>query len=115
MANAKPNLPAEGPTQDDCGRLMLHLRTDYIPALRVEVDFYQVGAVGWGVKLEVVDDGLSGVDGKTVVNVWSAKTLFQRSLYISTADLYDLLMVAYRTIDRFFEGGEAFAPARRVK
>lgn len=115
MAIAHPNLPAEGPTQDDCGRLLSTLRTEFIPALRVEVNFYSLGSIGWGLKLEVLDDSAAGVDGKEVVNVWSAKTFGQRMLYIRTADLYDSLIVAYRQIERYFELGEAFAPARRVK
>lgn len=115
MAIAHPNLPTEGPTQDDCGRLLAHLRAEYIPLLRVEVNFYSLGTVGWGLKLEVLDDSAAGVDGKEVVNVWSCKTFGQRMLYIRTADLYDLLILAYRQIDRYFELGEAVAPARRAK
>lgn len=115
MSNAVAHLPAEGPTQDDCGRLLLHLRSDYIPHLRLEVGFYEIGKAGRGIKLEVLDDGLSGVDGRDIVNVWAKKTLGNRMAYVSMAEIYDLLMTAYRTIDRFFEEGEAFAPERRVK
>lgn len=115
MSLTKANLPTEGPTQDDCGRLMSTLRSEYIPALRIEVDFYQVGAVGWGVKLELLDDAAFTANGEEAVNVWSAKTLFQRSLYIRTQELYDLLIIGHRVIDKYFEEGEAFAPARRVK
>jgi len=115
MANPLVHLSTEGPTQDDCGRLMAHLREDYIPGLRVEVDFYKIGQAGWGLKISTLDDSLAGVDGQQLVNVWSEKTLFQRSLYIRTQELYDLLMTAYRAIDRYFAEGEAFAPARRAK
>jgi len=115
MSRLVPSLPAEGPTQDDCGRLIVHLRKDYIPALRVEVNFYELGKVGQGLKLEVLDESAAGVNGEEVVNVWASKTFGQRIQNISTNDLYDLLMTAYRQIDRFFTLGEAFAPVRRVK
>jgi hypothetical protein len=115
MSNAIPHLPVEGPGQDDCGRLLLHLQVDYIRDLRLEVGFYELGRAGRGLKLEVLDDRPEGVDGKSVVNVWAIKTFGQRISNISTNEIYDLLMTAYRTIDRFFELGEAFAPTRREK
>ena len=115
MSTHSARLPAEGPGQDDCGRLMHYLRGDYIRYLRIEVGFYRVGASGWGIKLEAVDDGLSGVDGTLVTNVWSEKTLFQRQQAISTTDLYDLLITAHRRIDKFFELGEEAAPIRRER
>lgn len=115
MGTHHANLPVEGPGQDDCGRLMVHLRKDYIPALRVEVNFYELGSIGQGLKIEVLDDHPAGVNGEEIVNVWATKTFGNRIRSIGTGDLYDLLMMAYRQIDRFFELGEAFAPARRVR
>ncbi len=115
MSTNRANLPVEGPGQDDCGRLLSYLRNDYIRNLRIEVGFYPVGSVGHGLKLEVLDDGLAGVDGQAVVNVWAQKSLFNRQAQISMAEMYDLLMTAYRHIDKFFELGEAAAPTRRVK
>lgn len=115
MSNAVPHLPIEGPTQDDCGRLMLHLQVDYIRDLRLEIGFYDLGKSGRGLKLELLDNRPEGVDGKEVVNVWASKTFGQRISNISTREIYDLLMIGYRTIDRFFELGEAYAPARREK
>jgi hypothetical protein len=34
--------------------------------------------------------------------------------YVSMAEIYDLLILGYRAIDRYFAEGEAFAPERRV-
>lgn len=114
MSNAIPHLPVEGPGQDDCGRLLLHLQVDYIRDLRLEVGFYEVGRAGRGIKLELVSSGLAGVGGDDVLNVWAKKTLGQRLAYVSLAEIYDLLMLGYRAIDRYFEQGEAAAPERRV-
>lgn len=115
MSNSTVHLPTEGPTQDDCGRLLLHLQVDFVRDLRLEVGFYDVGRAGRGIKLELVSDGLGGCDGRDCVNVWAKKTLGQRMAYVSMADIYDLLMSGYRAIDRYFEQGEAFAPERRAK
>jgi len=114
MSTHHSRLPVEGPGQDDCGRLMYYLRDDYIRRLRVEVNFYHVGAAGYGIKLEAIDDGLSGVDGEVVVNVWASRALFGKLTAISTAELHDLLLSAHRAIERYFELGEAAAPIRRV-
>lgn len=115
MTNHVANLPVEGPSQDDCGRLLVHLRKDYIPDLRIEVNFYELGKAGQGMKIELLDDSAAAVNGEELVNVWGAKTYGQRIRNISTNELYDLLMMGYRQIDRYFELGEAFAPVRRVK
>lgn len=115
MSNAIPHLPVEGPTQDDCGRLLLHLQTDYIRGLRLEVGFYDLGRAGRGLKLELIDDSAAAINGEELVNVWATKTLGQRISNISMAEIYDLLMMGYRVIDKYFELGEAFAPARRQK
>lgn len=114
MRTNKPNLPVEGPLQDDCGRLFAHLHNEYMPDLRMEVSFYQIGSIGMGMKIEVVNDSLVTLDGQNTINVWATKTFGQRVQNISTNDLYDLLMIAYRQIDRYMRDGEAFAPVRRV-
>jgi hypothetical protein len=115
MRGSKANLPAEGPLPDDCGRLVAHLRNEYMPDLRIEVNFYNLGAAVWSMKMEVLNDSLVTLNGEETVNVWAVKTFGIRINSISTNDLYDLLMTAYRSVDRFMRDGEAFAPARRVK
>lgn len=115
MRSPVPSLPVEGPSQDDCGRLLLHLQDDYIRNLRLEVGFYDLGRSGRGIKLELIDDSATGVDGSDLINVWATKTFGQRIGYISMAEIYDLLMTGYRQIDRFFSLGEDFAPVRRAK
>jgi hypothetical protein len=115
MSNSVVHLPVEGPGQDDCGRLLLHLQVDYVRDLRLVVGFYEVGRAGRGIKLELVSGGLGGVAGEEVECVWSKKTLGQKMAYVSMADIYDLLMSGYRRIDKYFAEGEAFAPERRVK
>jgi hypothetical protein len=91
------------------------LQREYIPGLWVQVSWYQIGKDQYGLKLELLDNSLHQVDGQPAVNVWSAKTFGNQLHLISEAQLYDLLIVGYRTIERFFSEDEAAAPARRAK
>jgi len=115
--NSSPttHLPASGPGPGDCFRLFRTLQREYIPGLRVEVSWYQMGKDLHGLKVELIDDAAMTVDGAAAVNVWSTKTFGNQLHLISEAQLYDLLIVGYRVIEKYFEHGEAFAPARRVK
>lgn len=79
------------------------------------MNWYEFGKDLHGMKLELIDDSAVSVDGREMVNVWSTKTFGNQLHLISEAQLYDLLIVGYRQIERFFEHGEAFAPSRRVK
>jgi hypothetical protein len=114
-SSANSHLPSAGPGPGDCYRLLTTLKHEYIPGLRVELSWYPVGKEQHGLKLELLDDSLVTQDGKDLVNVWAAKTFGNQLHLISEAQLYDLLIVGYRQIERFFAVGEAAAPARRVK
>lgn len=108
-------LPGSGPESSDCFRLFRTIQREYIPGAWVQVSWYEFGNKLHGLKLELLDDSLHQVDGQPAVNVWSAKTFGNQLHLISEAQLYDLLIVGYRAIERFFEQGEAAAPARRAK
>jgi len=109
------HLPATGPESGDCFRLFRTLQREYIPGLRVEVNWYEFGNKLYGMKLELIDDSAHQEDGQQLVNVWSAKTFGNQLHLISEAQLYDLLIVGYRAIERFFDEGEAAAPLRRAR
>jgi hypothetical protein len=115
--SSSPNgrLPSNGPGPGDCFRLFHTLQREYIPGLRVEVSWYQLGKDLHGMKVELLDDAAMTMEGAPAVNVWSSKTFGNQLHLISEAQLYDLLIVGYRQIERYFEHGEAFAPARRAR
>jgi hypothetical protein len=115
--SSHPNgkLPTSGPEPGDCFRLFRTLQREYIPGLRVEVNWYEFGNHLYGMKLELLDDSAMTLDGGQLVNVWAMKTFGNQLHLISDAQLYDLLIVGYRAIERFFEQGEAAAPVRRAK
>lgn len=114
-SSSNSHLPAQGPGPSDCWRLMRSLQREYIPGLRVEVSWYEIGRDLHGMKVELLDDSAMTLDGQQLVNVWSTKTFGNQLHLISEAQLYDLLIVGYRQIEKYFEHGEAFAPARRAK
>jgi hypothetical protein len=114
-SSGDPRLPSRGPTADDCFRLYRTLQREYIPGLRIELSWYEFGEGLHGMKVEAIDDSAVTFDGIHYVNIWAAKTFGNQLHLISEAQLYDLLIVAYRQIEKFFEQGEAFAPARRAK
>jgi len=114
-SNSNHHLPSSGPESGDCFRLFRTLQREYIPGLRVEVNWYEFGNKLYGMKIELLDDSAMTLDGGQLVNVWSTKTFGNQLHLISEAQLYDLLIVGYRAIERFFELGEAAAPVRRAK
>lgn len=114
-SSSNHHLPTEGPGSGDCFRLFRTIQREYIPGAWVQVSWYEIGKSQHGMKVELLDESLHQVDGLPAVNVWAAKTFGNQLHLISESQLYDLLIVGYRAIERFFEQGEAAAPARRQK
>jgi len=114
-SSSNSHLPTEGPGPTDCFKLLRTLQREYIPGIWVQVGWYEIGHMIHGMKVELLDDSLHQVDGVPAVNVWASKTFGNQLHLISEAQLYDLLIVGYRAVERFFAEGEAAAPARRVK
>lgn len=104
-----------GATAADCGRLWRTLTNEYIPGLQLLITPVYESDDSACIRLEVVDDSLISVDGSLAVNVWSCKEFRNKLYLISNDQLFDLLITAYRVIERYFELGDAAAPPRRVK
>lgn len=102
-------------TVGDCGRLWSTLIREYIPGLRVELTILPHDPNSCSIRLEVVDDSVMALDGSLLVNVWAVRDFHNPLHLISSIALFDLLIDSYRAIDRYFELGEAAAPARRGK
>jgi hypothetical protein len=105
-------LPTTGPNAGDCLRLWSTLTSEYIPGLTLELAPFETPGKQVGIRLRVVDTSYPRQGRIKSVNIWATKT-FQNELYlISVAQLFDLLIVAYRAIDAYFTLGEACAPLR---
>ena len=94
---------------------MATIQKDFIPGVWVQLGWYEFGNGLHGMKVELVDDSAVTISGERVLNVWATKTFGNQLHLISEAQLYDLLIVGYRQMEKYFEHGEASAPARRVK
>lgn len=115
MSGSMTRAAGASATVGDCGRLWSTLINEYIPGLRVELQIIPHDPTSCSVRLEVVDDSVMALDGSLLVNVWASKEFHNPLHLISSIALFDLLISAYRQIDRYFELGEAAAPARRGK
>jgi len=111
----KPHLPTTGPNMGDCLRLWRTLTEEYIPGLRLELRPVETPDHQVCIHLQIVDSSYHQEGSDEVVNLWATK-LFRNELYlISVAQLFDLLIVAYRAIDGFFTLGEALRPPREKR
>jgi hypothetical protein len=103
---------AASATLDDCARLLSTLRNDYISGLKVEINFELSERNDGCMVLQLVD--YSGVPAPTDNgrSVWAELRFYNQLHLISCGSLFDLLIVGYRVIDRFFETGEDNRPRR---
>lgn len=115
--NSSPSarVPVDGPNVGDCFRLMRSIQRGWIPDARVELSWFEIDHKTWGMRAELVCDSAVIIDGVQYINIFAEKTFYNQLHLISTGQLYDLLIVGYRAIERYFEHGEAAAPNRRVR
>jgi hypothetical protein len=104
-----------GVTASDCARLWSTLTTEYIPGLRIEVRILESATGQVYLSVEVVDDSLESLNGSPLVNIWASREYVNPLYLISRDQLFDLLIVAYRTLDGYFTNGTPSAPTRRPK
>jgi hypothetical protein len=113
MSTIKPAHKAGGASADDCARLWATLTTEYIPSLRVEMRVHQDPSAGAYLLFEVVDDSAQDDGGSPLVNIWATREFHNQLYLISMAQLFDLLISAYRQIDGYFTIGSPYAPTLR--
>jgi len=102
-------------TYGDVARLWITLTHEFIPGLQLLITPRSNSEGEAWLQVEVVDSSAISVGGTEQYNIWASKE-FHNTLYlISVGQLFDLLIVAYRTIDQYFREGERFAPPRRDK
>lgn len=104
-----------GANAADCARLWNTLTTEFIPGLLFVIKPVTKDKETGYIEIAVVDQSVHQIDGEALENVWAVKEFHNQLHLISVGQLFDLLITAYRTIDRYFELGEAAAPLRRVR
>lgn len=106
MSRNGPSLPAQGPALGDVARLWSHLTTEWVIDLEIRLE------PGWStaeipfLQVSVVSSRLSENRGGVYVHTW-AKRVFNGVDYKGSYNqLYDLLIVAHRAIERELMGTE---------
>lgn len=115
MSSNSPSLPKTGPSAPDIGRIWATLRKDLVSDCEIVIRPVTFQGEVTHLFLELISPSLLQVDGQETVFVWSSKTFSNPFHLITTGQLYDLLIVGYRVMEKYFEQGEAFAPTRRAR
>lgn len=115
MSGLKPVAGDRGASAADYGRLWQTLITEMVSDLQVVIIAEQDQNGFDLIAVEAVSPSLHQIDGVDLVNVWARKEFRNQLHLISVGQLFDLLITAYRVIDRFFDEGEAAAPPRRKR
>lgn len=113
MLRQNSSSPATGPNAGDIGRLWLTIKQDMAEDAEIVIRPVTDVSDQTQLSLELISPSLAGVGGEELVHVWSAKLFANPFHLISTGQLFDLLITGYRCMERYFEGGEAFAPTKR--
>jgi hypothetical protein len=96
---------AASATLDDCARLLATLRNDYIPGLRIEVNFQLREDNGGCLVLQLVDVSDDPRGSPFGRSVWAERFFFNQLHLISCGSLFDLLITGFRVIDEYFATG----------
>lgn len=115
MSTPQSRLPQTGPSSPDIGRLWLTIKQDLVTDCEIVIRPVTFQGDQTHLFLELISPSLLVVGGKETVFVWSAKTFTNPFHLITTGQLFDLLIVGYRAMEKYFERGEAFAPTRRER
>jgi hypothetical protein len=110
MSGLKTQLAGGVATLADCARLWATLTTDYIPGLKIEIE---PGTEPDGqpfVQLSLVDYATIDASNEQSMSVWSCRKFYSPLYLISHTQLFDLLIVGYRVIDKYFATGEDNRP-----
>lgn len=101
---------SRGPTLDDCQKLWDTLTTEFVTDLGIRVMFQAAKLPAYRACIVVWSPGLDPDTGGPRDHIWATKDI-QKSLDgITMAQLYDLLILAYREIQGHLGGQTSMLP-----
>lgn len=100
MSRTGPGLPAQGPALSDVCRLWSHLTTEWVTDLEIKLNPVHHTDGTCGILLSVTSTRFLGGGGGTYDHVWAQRVFSGVDYKGSYNQLYDLLIVAYREIER---------------
>jgi hypothetical protein len=98
----------QGPGIDDCNRLWTTLVREFITDLEIRVQLPLVPPSSIRPRVTIMSPGLDPETGAERPHVWATTELRASNLAFTYGQLYDLLLVAYRTIEGHLGGQETF-------
>lgn len=98
-----------GPTLNDCQKLWDTLTTEYVTDLRIKLEFQLNKEPSFTPQLVCWSPGLDPVSGGPSDHTWATKQLQPGFEAITYRQLYDLLIVSYRSIQGVL-GGQSPLP-----
>ena len=100
-------LPATGPAIDDVSRLWKYLITDWISDLQLVI-YPRTSSGGHAVvELALISPRFDRQTGKPYLHTWASKEFSNTGYMISWGQLYDLLIVGHREIEKELLGPPA--------
>lgn len=103
MSRNGASLPASGPQLADVARLFVHLTTEWVTDLGISIEAGQHTDGTPFLEISVQSPRLQDGKGGEYIHKWSKRRFSGVDYTGSYAQLYDLLIVAYREIEREFE------------
>jgi hypothetical protein len=110
MSTSENLVPARSANIGDCVRLWSTLTGEYIPALRLELEFLESEHGHTGIRVMVCDYSTLTNPPEIHKSIWAIREFYNPLHLISISQLFDLLIVAYRTIDEYFVNGKDNRP-----
>ena len=93
-----------GPDLEDCGKLWNTLATEYVTDLEIRIEFPTFPNPDFRPRLVLVSPGFDPETGGPRLHVWATKELQAGFEAITYRQLYDLLIVGYRSIEAVVGG-----------
>lgn len=98
-----------GPTLEDCQRLWDTLVTEYVTDLAIRLEFQTAKEPQFIARLVCWSPGLDPDSGGPRDHIWATKSLQPGYEAITYRQLFDLLMLSYRSVDAML-GGQIAMP-----
>ncbi len=114
MSGSATDQVRRGATAGDCARLWSTIQKDLVSDAQLRIIPRSKSGDDGYLEVCVTSPSLHQVDGSPAENVWAQKEFHNGLHLISVGQLFEMLIVAYRVMDRYFEVGDAAAPPRRV-
>ena len=110
MSTSKVLGPTRSASIDDCVRLWSTLTNDFVPGLKLELEFLESKEGHTGIRVLVCDYAYVGGDVTKEKSIWAMREFYNPLHLISISQLFDLLISAYRVMEEYFSTGKENRP-----